>query len=832
MAGAKAPLWAEEDRNGRAAFQRAGRAPRFVGQIAGMRRAATFCGHEVSEPGDLRALVRIIPPRMELRRTPSWLLALFAAALAFANAALAQGSVEIQTKVTPQPAQPGAEVTLELTVTVSPGYHAYGTKEETNVPVRIEDWKVEGCERVGDPAIPTGDKKSAFGVDSYPLPETFRITQKLKAGAGGVVEGVLHYQLCDENSCEMPSQKSFSAKVEVAAGGGQEPQQPAPKKPKPVVSKDGRITLVATPQPSSARSGESVTLTLDVTVEEGFHAYGTKEGTGIPVAIKPEKLKLTGLRRDGDAVIPPGEEKEEAFGTKTFPLPQQFRVAQKFVVEAEAGTTAKGEGEFAYQVCDENGCEMPQSVAFTFEVAVEAGAARASSATTSQPKASSDGDDNSLWALILACIGGGLFALVMPCTYPMIPITFSFFTKQADARGGKVLSLALAYGFGIVAMFTVIGALAGQLGQHIVPFAAHWITNTVIGTAFVVFGLSLLGVFVLQPPRFLMDAAGKTRKAGGIVGVLMMGATLVISSFTCTAPVVALLLVPAVQSGETWRATVGMAVFGLTMATPFVLLALLPGRVKQLPRSGDWMNTLKVSLGFVELAAALKFFSNAEYVEELHILPRETFFGIWIAIFVALAGFLWGIVPRASVGNGRRVGGLASVVFAGYCLYGALGYPLDFVMTALAPAYGARDVSRHELVVDDYEKARALAEKQGKLLLVNLTGFTCTNCRMVERGILPADAIAQILERHFVEARLHMDNESAIPADKWKVHTQLRQDLVQGRVTTPTYCSVDPKTGALVVEHVLKGGPSAWEAGYLEFLNKSLALAGRAVPGK
>ena len=782
-----------------------------------------------------------MPPRMELRRTPSWLLALFAAALAFANAALAQGSVEIQTKVTPQPAQPGAEVVLELTVTVSSGYHAYGTKEETNVPVRIEDWTVEGCDRVGDPAIPTGDKKSAFGVDSYPLPETFRITQKLKAGAGGVVEGVLHYQLCDENSCEMPSQKSFSAKVEVAAGGGQEPQQPAPKKAKPVVSKDGRIKLVAMPQPSSARSGESVTLTLDVTVEDGYHAYGTKEETNIPVAIKPETLKLTGLRRDGDAVIPPGEEKE-AFGIKTYPLPQQFRVAQKFVVEAEAGTTAKGEGEFAYQVCDENGCEMPQSVAFTFEVAVEAGAARASSATTSQPKASSDGDDNSIWALILACIGGGLFALVMPCTYPMIPITFSFFTKQADARGGKVLSLALAYGFGIVAMFTVIGALAGQLGQHIVPFAAHWITNTVIGTAFVVFGLSLLGVFVLQPPRFLMDAAGKTRKAGGIVGVLMMGATLVISSFTCTAPVVALLLVPAVQSGETWRATLGMAVFGLTMATPFVLLALLPGRVKQLPRSGDWMNTLKVSLGFVELAAALKFFSNAEYVQQLGILPMEVFFALWIAIFLALAGYLFGVLPRPSVGLPRAIAGFSALAFCGYCLVGALGHKLDFVMTALAPAYSWREQEdseetkqaaiRHELVVDDYEKARALALQQGKLLLVNLTGFTCTNCRMVERGILPADAIAQILERHFVEARLHMDNESAIPADKWKVHTQLRQDLVQGRVTTPTYCSVDPKTGALVIEHVLKGGPTAWEAGYLDFLKRTLAATGRAEAGK
>jgi hypothetical protein len=214
------------------------------------------------------------------------------------------------------------------------------------------------------------------------------------------VEGVLHYQLCDENSCEMPQQKSFSAKVEVAAGGGQQPQQPAPKKPKPVVSKDGRITLVATPQPSSARSGESVTVTLDVTVEEGFHAYGTKEETNIPVAIKPEKLKLTGLRRDGDAGIPPGEEKE-AFGIKTFPLPQQFRVTQKFVVEAEAGTAAKGEGEFDYQVCDENGCEMPKSVAFTFEVEVEAGQARVSGAGSRVigPLTTDDFDDN--WEILV-----------------------------------------------------------------------------------------------------------------------------------------------------------------------------------------------------------------------------------------------------------------------------------------------------------------------------------------------------------------------------------------------------------------------------------------------
>ncbi|MEQ1632482.1 MAG: cytochrome c biogenesis protein CcdA, partial [Planctomycetota bacterium] len=561
-----------------------------------------------------------------------------------------------------------------------------------------------------------------------------------------------------------------------------------------------------------------------------FHAYGTKEPTNLPVKFEKAKWKLDGVELDGDAAIPPGEE-AEAFGIKTFPLPHEFRVTQKLRVKQDrpAGK-ATIEGEFFYQVCDENGCELPKTVPFAIDLPIEAGAARAAPAEAAP--VDDDPATGSLWALILACIGGGLFALVMPCTYPMIPITFSFFTKQADARGGKVLSLALAYGFGIVAMFAAIGALASALGGYIVPFAAHWITNAVIGTAFVVFGLSLIGVITLQPPRFLTEAAGKSRSVGGLVGVLLMGATLVISSFTCTAPVVALLLVPAVQSGEGFRPMLGMAAFGATMALPFVLLALLPSRVKKLPRSGEWMNTLKVSLGVVELAAALKFFSNAEYVQDLHVLPREVFFGIWIALFLALAVYLWGLVPRTKVGNGRRVGGLVSAWFAAYCLYGALGYPLDFVMNALAPAYGARDISRHELVVDDYEKAKALALQQGKLLLVNITGFTCANCRMVERGILPAEAIAPILEQHFVEARLHMDNEFVIEPTRWARQVKLRDELVQGRVTTPIYCSVDPKTGALLVEHVLKGGPRAWEQGYLDFLTRSLATAGRSLPTK
>ena len=768
----------------------------------------------------------------------------------------AQSKVTVEAVLVPATAKPGDEVELVLTAKVEAGYHAYGSKETTNLPVKLKakNLQLGGLERVGEAVVPGGMKKTVFGVDTYPLPSTFKVTQKLKVPAGfagteASIEGALDYQVCDENMCLAPSKEPFAVKLAITGGASAAPAAvkpytpgdvvsatpPAPiaQDPKPEVKPglqllpDEKFAVRATIEPATARPGETVTLVLDALVDARYHAYGTKETTNLPVELKDEKLQLGGLESGGDAVVPPGEPAKQ-FGVETFPLPHEFRVTKRLKVPAATKPGALTvKGELDYQLCDDNQCLPPGAIEFSAAVTIEAGAARA--ATEPAPSASAPDDQlgGSLWALLLACIGGGLFALVMPCTYPMIPITFSFFTKQADLRGGKVMTLALTYGAGIVGMFAAIGALAGVLGGYIVPFAAHWITNTVIGTAFVVFALSLLGVITLQPPQFLVSAAGKSRGVGGGLGVLLMGATLVVTSFTCTAPVVALLLVPAVQSGDGLRPTLGMAMFGLTMALPFVFLALLPGRVRALPRSGEWMNTLKVTLGFIELAAALKFFSNAEYVEELHVLPRETFFGIWIAIFVALAGYLWGLLPRRAVGNGRRVGGLASLAFAGYCVYGLVGGKLDFVMNALAPAYGLRDVSQHELVVDDYEAAAAKAKAQGKLVLVNLTGFTCANCRMVERGILPDAAIAPTLAQHFVEARLHMDNESAIPAAKWARHLKLRHDLVNDRVTTPTYVTVDPNVGAPIVEHVLRGGPGAWLVGYQAFLEQTLAKTGR-----
>jgi len=344
------------------------------------------------------------------------------------------------------------------------------------------------------------------------------------------------------------------------------------------------------------------------------------------------------------------------------------------------------------------------------------------------------GGDGSLAAFLLLAVFWGFFTLLMPCTYPMIPITISFFTKQADQHPSRQLLLSLTYGLGIVAIFILIGVVFGGV---IISFATHPVTNVVIGVAFVVFALALFGLIDLQPPRFLLSAAGKASMKGGLLGVFLMGATLVVTSFTCTAPFVGSLLAAGATGGMT-RVVLGMGVFGLTMAVPFVLLSMVPRKIAAMPKAGEWMHVLKVFMGFVELAAALKFLSNADLVWQWGLLSRELFLVLWMGIFIAAAVFLFGLIHLKSeshdgIGPGRLVAATATFLFALYCGYG-LTNDLDGIMTAIIPNYsnriagvggGPAEARRdHPIVKDDYEVARARAVADGRALLVNFTGHT------------------------------------------------------------------------------------------------------------
>jgi thiol:disulfide interchange protein DsbD len=701
--------------------------------------------------------------------------------LLFAATASAQfgEKFSLEAEIRPASAAPGQEVTLVLRATVEYGWHAYGTKESVNIPISLpgKSLKLGGLEAVGEPVIPEGTPKQGPLGTSYPLPENFEVTQKLRipgdAQPGSVkVAGELRYQICDENSCEPPTGAKFSAKLDVvAAAAGQAPTQQAPAEQKPAEQKpaeqdppldtapglvlvgDEKLTLTARFEPATARAGETVQLLLEATVVDGWHAYGSRETNHIPVTFDASKAELGGLAPVGGADVPPGEFKD-FHGLETYPLPHSFVVKQALRVPADAkpGQIAV-KGAMGYQVCDENSCDPETTADFAATLTVEAGAARAAAETKPEAakpevgtppaggdaaKADAPADDEfggSLWALILACIGGGLFALAMPCTYPMIPITFSFFTKQAEKRGGNVMALALMYGFGIVAMFTFVGA---AMSGVIIRVVNHWATNAVIGVFFVFFAFALFGWINLNPPQSLQRLSTKASKTGGLLGVFFMGATLVITSFTCTAPIVGTLLAVSAEHG--WqRAAFGMSVFGLTMAIPFVFLALMPTKVKAMPKSGEWMETLKVSLGFVELAAALKFVSMVDFALGWQILPRELFLLIWTAIFGLWALFLFGILrkagsgPNEGVGGGRMATGMLVTMFAAYFFFGALGNKLDAVLTGFIPGYSNSIVSRvdggkqkkdgHELVYDNPAEAVRVAQAQDKLLIYNFTGF-------------------------------------------------------------------------------------------------------------
>ncbi|MBK8099690.1 MAG: hypothetical protein IPK26_21500 [Planctomycetes bacterium] len=690
-----------------------------------------------------------------------------------------QGRLTITSRFEPSRAAPGAEIQLIVEAEIEPGYHIYGATNKDQ-PTKLVVQQAAGLQAQGSPSIPLGKPHTSFGEQAFWIEDVARITQKFVVPADAAngtfeVSGILPHMACTPEMCDPPAKATWKAKFEIAGAAPNATSAPTPTTPAasgkqdpPAIVEGAKLRFVPTVTPSPARPGERVRLTLAVTVDEGHHVYGDAE-TSAP---KPSliDMRVGGLRSDGPTRMPPGS-KHGADQFATYDLEGSFEIKQDYVVPTDvAPGTVTLAGALQYQVCDQNTCDELTATGFFVALPIEAGPARAEHrAPTETPPVNGDraptdggrqpalpagtaerlrqtgsiGDGKlrqprfasgaadpmagSLWALILLCIGGGLIALIMPCTYPMIPITFSFFTKQADARGGRVLPLALTYGAGIVLIFVVIGVVVGEV---ITQFAAHWATNVVIGGAFVFFALSLFGWINLQPPAFLMSAAGKASSSGGLIGVFLMGATLVISSFTCTAPIVGSLLA-GVGNGSTsrWEVAAGMAAFGLTMAAPFVFLALLPGRVKALPRSGEWMNTLKVSLGFIELAAALKFFSNVDVALGLHLCPREVFLIAWAFVFVLLALFLFGLFkskgePAEGVSTARNGFGIASLAFAFYCLFGTMGFELDRVMTAFEPPYRLRAIEEHEIVKDDIELALQRARDQKKQLLVNFTGFT------------------------------------------------------------------------------------------------------------
>lgn len=403
--------------------------------------------------------------------------------------------------------------------------------------------------------------------------------------------------------------------------------------------------------------------------------------------------------------------------------------------------------------------------------------------------------DKSLWAFALAAFLSGLVALLTPCVFPIIPMTVSYFTNQTNGK-----AKALLYGISIVLIYTLIGTVVSRLnGPAFANFlSTHWIPNVLFFAIFFVFGLSFLGLFEIVLPSAFVNKMDAKADQGGYAGIFFMAFTLVLVSFSCTGPIVGSLLV-ASAGGAVVKPIVGMAAFSSAFAIPFTLFALFPQWLKSLPKSGGWLNTVKVVLGFLELALALKFLSIADQVYHWRLLDREVYLAFWIVIFSMLGFYLLGKIltphdsPVERVSVPRILLSIITFTFVIYMLPGMWGAPLkalagylppqstiDFDLSkrgvGVAPA-GSSGVTKkyadlfhlpHELDgFFDIKEAQVYAKKVNKPVFIDFTGHGCVNCREMEARVWSDPEVLKRLQNDFVIAALYVDDKTELPESEW-----------------------------------------------------------------
>ncbi|WP_457610642.1 protein-disulfide reductase DsbD family protein, partial [Lutibacter sp.] len=403
----------------------------------------------------------------------------------------------------------------------------------------------------------------------------------------------------------------------------------------------------------------------------------------------------------------------------------------------------------------------------------------------------------SLLTIFLIAFLSGFAALLTPCVFPMIPMTVSFFTKQSKSKAAGIKN-ALIYGASIIIIYVALGWLVSFFfgADALNALSTNVWFNVFFFLILVIFAVSFLGAFEIVLPSSWGTKVDAQADKGGIIGIFFMALALAIVSFSCTGPIVGTLLVQAAAGGNHIGPIVGMLGFSLALAIPFALFAAFPGWLNSLPKSGGWLNTVKVVLGFLELALAFKFLSNADLVLDLHWLEREVFLAIWIAIFGTLAFYLFGKIqlphdsPLTHISVGRLSLGLISLMFTIYMIPGLWGAPLNLISAFPPPQHysespygvgfsklgggsntnhsnipeGAHLMAPHDILAfNDYDLGLAYAKKVNKPVMLDFTGKACVNCRKMEQNVWPKDKILNILKNDVVLISLFVDDKRPLP---------------------------------------------------------------------
>jgi thiol:disulfide interchange protein DsbD len=569
-------------------------------------------------------------------------------------------------------------------------------------------------------------------------------------------------------------------------------------------------------------SDNSYLLTFDGIIEKDWHVYSqfTPDGGPLPLEIvfKNQKgnFKLVGKAKESKTKTAYNDifEVDETFFQTKAQIQQIIQLTNPNVSTIQA--------ELNYQVCKEVCINLEKKFTFAIpsgaaEVQVPKGVSAVGTSDTKTDTLKADSlalgfgssdtvvatsrkllieapksvTQRGLWSIFFIAFLSGFAALLTPCVFPMIPMTVSFFTKQSKSKA-KGVRYAIIYGISIIVIYVLLGFLVTWIfgADALNALSTNVWFNVLFFILLVVFAASFLGAFEIMLPNSWANKVDSQADRGGIIGILFMALALAIVSFSCTGPIVGTLLVEAASKGGI-APIIGMLGFSLALALPFMLFAMFPSWLQSLPKSGGWLNTVKVVLGFLELALAFKFLSNADLVLQLHLLEREVFLAIWIAIFGTLAFYLFGKItlphdsPLTHISVGRLMFGLLVLSFTIYMIPGLWGAPLK-IISAFPPTMeysespsgvggsassaasvilpeGAKSGPHAIVVFDDYEKGLTYAKTVNKPIMLDFTGYACVNCRKMENNVWSDAAILPLLKTEIVLISLYVDDKRDLP---------------------------------------------------------------------
>ena len=563
------------------------------------------------------------------------------------------------------------------------------------------------------------------------------------------------------------------------------------------------LTLTANGADSVAWKAEAVAdtdstgrIVVTASVAEGYHFYSfAPDGGHNSLEIKAEGNEAVLSTGEPTASVAPEKHYEQSLGGELSSWSEDVSFEIPFSYATDKGY--KIALKIRYQACDNTSCLTPKTVNLTVsgngytEEGGNAGEGSAAGAavdgdggalTTNaqidtqlwEPvKTTTPTADQSPWAILVLGFLGGLAALLTPCVWPLIPMTLSFFLKQK--KGGKFNKGALTYGGAIVVIYLVLGIAitlifgAGKLNE----LSTNAIFNIIFFLLLVVFAISFFGAFDIKLPQKWSNAMdSKAESTSGIISIFFMAFTLVLVSFSCTGPIIGTLLVEAASQGNIIGPALGMGGFALGLAIPFTLFAFFPGMLKEMPKSGGWLNSVKVVLGFCELILSLKFLSVADMAYGWRILDREVFISLWIVMFVMLGLYLLGKLrfshdeKKEHVGVGRFILSLFPLAFAVYLLPGLWGAPLK-ACSAFVPPLETQDFNlyTHEtkyVEFSDYDEGMEYAREHGMPVLVDFSGYGCVNCRNMEAAVFDTDRVRGMLAEKYVVIKLMVDDKKEL----------------------------------------------------------------------